>query len=182
MIAQQIEILEEVNATVEDTFVPLLREQLNWKPAPDSWSIAQCLDHLIRTNESYLPQLAAISQGEKRQTLWERAPLLPRLFGRLLLRASQPDGQGKMQAPKSFRPLQSNLPVETPTHFLAHNRALIRQYRALPQDGLRRHRLTSPASKVIVLRLEEVVLILPAHEQRHLQQALRVMDAEGFPA
>lgn len=182
MIAQQIEILEEVNATVEDTFVPLLHEQLNWKPAPDSWSIAQCLDHLIRTNESYLPQLAEISQGKKRPTLWERAPLLPNLFGRLLLKASRPSGEGKMQAPKAFRPLQSNLPVETPSHFLAHNRALMRQFEALPKEGLHRYRLTSPASKIIVLRLEEVVLILPAHEQRHLQQALRVMNAEGFPA
>jgi hypothetical protein len=66
-------------------------------------------------------------------------------------------------------------------HFLAHNRALIRQYKALPEDQLGYSRLTSPASEVIVLRLEDVVRLLPMHEQRHLQQAIRVMESEEFP-
>ena len=35
-------------------------EQLNWQPAPDSWSVGQCLEHLCITNEAYLP---AISQA-----------------------------------------------------------------------------------------------------------------------
>jgi hypothetical protein len=181
MIARQIEILKEVNSTVESTFSPLSREQLNWKPASDRWSIAQCLDHLIRTNEGYLPQLAEISMGIKQNSLWERVPLLPALFGKLLLNASRPDGKGKMKAPKAFEPLQSNLPTETTANFLAHNRGLIRQYESLPKSNLSSYRLTSPASKLIVLRLEDVVELLPAHEQRHLQQALRVMQTEGFP-
>jgi hypothetical protein len=181
MIARQIEILREVNSTVESTFSPLSREQLNWKPASDQWSIAQCLDHLIRTNEGYLPQLAEISMGTKRKSLWERVPFLPAIFGKLILKASQPNGKGKMKAPKAFEPLQSNLPAETTANFIAHNRAVIRQYERLPKSNLSFYRLTSPASKVIVLRLEDVIELLPAHEQRHLQQALRVMQTEGFP-
>ncbi|MEQ8706338.1 MAG: DinB family protein [Phaeodactylibacter sp.] len=181
MAIRQIEILKQVSATVEGTFGNLSRDQLNWKPGPDRWSIAQCLDHLIRTNEGYLSQLAEISLGIKRKSLWERLPFLPAIFGKMLLKASHPEAQGKMKAPKAFEPLQSNLPAEITGHFLAHNRALIRQYEKLPQGNLASYRLTSPASKVIVLRLEDVVQLLPAHEQRHLQQALRVMQTEEFP-
>jgi len=31
--------------------------QLNWKPAPDVWSVGQCLEHLCVANEVYLYRL-----------------------------------------------------------------------------------------------------------------------------
>ncbi|MGE0392539.1 MAG: DinB family protein, partial [Vicinamibacterales bacterium] len=47
---------------------PLSDDQFNWQPAPDAWSVAQCLEHLNATARSYLPMLdvgieAAIRQG-----------------------------------------------------------------------------------------------------------------------
>jgi hypothetical protein len=77
--------------------------------------------------------------------------------------------------------LHYDRPAETTANFIAHNRAVIRQYERLPRSNLGSYRLTSPASKVIVLRLEDVIELLPAHEQRHLQQALRVMQTDGLP-
>ena len=31
----------------------LSEQQLNWKPSPDKWSIAQCLDHLAVTSSEF---------------------------------------------------------------------------------------------------------------------------------
>jgi uncharacterized damage-inducible protein DinB len=36
----------------------LTEEQLNWQPAPGSWSVGQCLEHLSITNEAYLPPIS----------------------------------------------------------------------------------------------------------------------------
>lgn len=36
-------------------FSNISSEQLNWKPSAESWSIAQCLDHLIIADSSYFP-------------------------------------------------------------------------------------------------------------------------------
>src|SRR5258707_14504557 len=36
----------------------LTEEQLNWQPAPGSWSVGQCLEHLCITNEAYLPPIS----------------------------------------------------------------------------------------------------------------------------
>src|SRR5947209_16641423 len=41
----------------------LTEEQLNWQPAPGTWSVGQCLEHLCLTNEAYLPPIAAALHG-----------------------------------------------------------------------------------------------------------------------
>ena len=46
-------LLADIHAIALDAeklFGSLSAEQLNWKPAPDRWSVAQCLEHLINTN------------------------------------------------------------------------------------------------------------------------------------
>ena len=42
----------------------LTEEQLNWQPAPGSWSVCQCLEHLRITNEAYLPPIS-VAVNEK---------------------------------------------------------------------------------------------------------------------
>ena len=48
--------LRTISDDARASFGSLSGEQLNWKPAADSWSVAQCLDHLIRTNEQFYPE------------------------------------------------------------------------------------------------------------------------------
>jgi hypothetical protein len=38
---------KEAGEKVKNEFENITQEQLNWKPAPESWSIGQCLDHLV---------------------------------------------------------------------------------------------------------------------------------------
>ena len=44
--------LEHITKQVQSEFGMLTKEQLNWKPTPDTWSIAQNLDHLMVVNET----------------------------------------------------------------------------------------------------------------------------------
>src|SRR5690349_14340846 len=46
-------------------------KQLNWQPRADAWSIGQCLDHLRRGNEVYLPAIAAALEGHPEQVVDE---------------------------------------------------------------------------------------------------------------
>lgn len=178
---QSAQSLAETSHAAEQHFRPLSKEQLNWKPSPNKWSIAQCLDHLIRTNEGYLEQFELIKSGQKQLSLWERVPFLPTFFGNFLLKASDPANQQRVPAPKHFRPARSNFPPEILDNFLAHNRAVMQSMKQLPEGNLNRYRLTSPASPILAMRLDQAVQLLAIHEQRHLQQALRVMEADVFP-
>ena len=55
--------LEGTTKRVEDNFSMLTYDELNWKPAPERWSIAQHLDHLILVNSSYFPVIERINDG-----------------------------------------------------------------------------------------------------------------------
>ena len=50
-------------ASAQQTFGHLTAEQLNWKPAPDAWSVAQCFDHLITINAGYFPIMQSLARG-----------------------------------------------------------------------------------------------------------------------
>src|SRR3989442_3832496 len=72
----------------------LSSEQVNWKPREGEWSIGQCFDHLIISNRPYVQIFDEILAGRRRQRVWERMPLLPRLFGRVLINTLRPDSGG----------------------------------------------------------------------------------------
>jgi DinB superfamily len=49
--------LEAITQATEGVFGKLSSAQLNWKPVPDRWSIAQCFEHLMNANsESGFPK------------------------------------------------------------------------------------------------------------------------------
>src|SRR5207244_2776711 len=53
--------------------------------------IGQCFDHVVISNRPYVQIFEEILAGRRRQRVWERMPLLPRLFGRLLINTLRPD-------------------------------------------------------------------------------------------
>jgi hypothetical protein len=56
----------------QSEFGRLRVDQLNWKPAPTTWSVAQCFHHLITTNASYFPTFDSIATRQKKSNVLER--------------------------------------------------------------------------------------------------------------
>src|SRR5262249_14886313 len=80
-------VVAEASLIAEETkrvFGGLSGEQVNWKPGVGEWSIGQCFDHLVLSNHPYVRVFEEILAGQRRSRVWERVPLLPHLFGRLL--------------------------------------------------------------------------------------------------
>ena len=78
-------------------FGSLSDAQLNWKPRPDSWSIAQCLDHLIKSNDEVKPVIDAKINGGK-NSFWEQWSPLTGFFGNFLKNGLASDKR-KFKAP-----------------------------------------------------------------------------------
>ena len=55
--------LSNVATDSKTIFGSLSAAQLNWKPAPKSWSVAQCFDHLITTHSLYFPEFERLANG-----------------------------------------------------------------------------------------------------------------------
>ena len=69
---------------------PLYSEQLNWKPNPTSWSVGQCVDHIVTTNRLYFNIFDALLNGTKSSNFWEKVPFLPGFFGKFLINTTKP--------------------------------------------------------------------------------------------
>lgn len=177
-------LLEEVKAVALDArreFGQLNAQQLNWKPSAEEWSIGQCFDHLITTNESFYPDIALLMSGEKRATLWERLPFLSDFWGSMIIKRARPDAAAKSKAPKVFLPSMSEIDRGIIEKFVAHQDELIEKLSATGKLDLRRTKVTSPVARFVTYSLMDAYTILVYHERRHFQQAERVMRAEGFP-
>src|SRR5262245_61516723 len=84
-------------------------QQLNWKPSAYSWSIAQCLDHLISINGAFYPTFNRILKGEHKRALRHRLPFLPAMFGRMMVKALSPNSQLKFKASDATQPSSSSI-------------------------------------------------------------------------
>jgi hypothetical protein len=74
----------------QSVFRVLDEHQLNWRPDANSWSVAQCFDHLLNANREMFQAIIAATNGSTPPTVWQRLPV----HGRALLRAElvRPDG------------------------------------------------------------------------------------------
>ena len=162
-------------------FGRLSGEQVNWKPGEAEWSIGQCFDHLIISNRPFVPIFEDVLAGRLRRRLWERVPLLPRLFGTLLINTLRPDSGRKVKARPAFYPSSSRIDPAIIATFVdqqARLLALMRASRELDLDGIT---ITSPVLRFVTYSLMDACRIIVVHEQNHVVQATRVMESPGFP-
>ena len=165
----------------KSTFGKLTPLQLNWKPSPERWSVAQCFDHLITANSGYFPIIEEVLAGKKR-TIWQSMPGLPGLTGRLFIKSLDPSSTRKIKAPKRFEPSQSDIRASVINDFAGHQGKIVERMKATEHLDLAKIVVTSPVAAVITYSLMDAYRIIVVHEERHFQQAKRVTEEPGFPA
>jgi hypothetical protein len=163
-------------------FGRLSAEPLNWKPREGEWSVAQCFEHLIVSNRPYLTIIEEIRQGRRRPRAWERVPVLPRVFGRLLIRTLHPETGRKVKARPAFHPSRSQIAVGIVAAFLDQQGRLLHLMETTRGLDLERIVITSPVVSLVTYSLLDAYRIVVVHEQNHLAQAQRVMASPGFPS
>src|SRR5262249_49387090 len=156
-------------------------EQINWKPSEDEWSIGQCFDHLIIANRPFLTVIEEIQQGRRRRRAWERVPLLPRLFGKLLIGALRADAGRKVKAPRALHPSTSQIPVAIIAGFVEQHDRLLHLMEGTGGLELERITITSPVARLITYSLMDAYRLIVVHEQNHFVQATRLLQWPGFP-
>ena len=158
--------------------------QRNWKPAPDKWSIAQCLEHTLLGADLYGKHMApAIERARNHRAAFAGdAPPRHTLAGRLILRMVEPTAKRTMKSPKDFVPSESHIPADIVDRFIqSHQRIAIL---ATNCDGLNTNKIKfrNPEIPIIRVSVTDAFAILAAHAERHLAQAERVRNAPNFPA
>jgi uncharacterized damage-inducible protein DinB len=180
-IAAACSALRQCSAEVEEKFSGLSTEQLNWKPTADAWSIAQCLDHLMVSNKLYFPRFDAIARNTHRMSFYERLPVLPAFFGKMLIHSLK-NPKMKTKTVRTSEPHISAFARTVIAEFRRENEKLIEKIQSVKDRDLRTVRVTSAIASLVTYSVRDMITVLLVHEQRHIAQAERVMTMAGFPA
>lgn len=181
------ELAEDVRQVVQikEQAAALLRglsdAQYNWSPEPGRWSMAQCLAHIVVTDDMYLPVLEKCIADARKQGTLSSGPFHHGWFGNWFVRSMDAPAKRRFKNPKSITP-----PAEQPlAQGLAdfntmHDRVLQLVHEANGVD-LARAKFRSPFLKLLKLSLGQGLAIMLSHARRHLWQAGEVRKHPDFP-
>lgn len=155
--------------------------QRNWSPAPDTWSIAQCLDHLNKVGSLLLPRFEAAIQKARAENLLGHGPFRYGPHERLFVRLLRPNTPLKIPVPPLYAPDKAPVTDAAP-RFLALQDGLSGVLEAANGLHLAKIKVVSPASSLVRLSLGAWFAGTVVHEQYHLQQAQAVRARSSFPS
>lgn len=157
-----------------EAFGELSIEQLNWKPNSQTWSIAQNIDHLIITNNTYFPVIESVRNGTHTPPFFAKIGFVVSFFGKTVLKAIDPGRTKKMKTFSIWEPATSEIPIGIMERFKEHQSEL-KEMMEKAQDLIEKEIIiSSPANRNIVYKLEKAFEIIVTHEQRHFEQSKEV--------
>ncbi len=153
-------------------------EEVNWQERPgQSWSVAQCLDHLSTINRYYSTGFARRLDEARGAAAGRFRGLSPTAVGRWFVNMQEPPVRRRMKAPAVAVP-KSNLPRARLVEAFVRSHDL---YRGMVESAahvdVNSVIAPNPFLKFVRMRMSTVLLIVPAHDRRHLWQAQNVKRA-----
>ena len=165
--------LESTKKGVLDATKGLSEAQWNFKPAPDKWSVAECVEH-IAAAEDFIRGMA-VDKVMKAPAAPDRD--IAKIDAGIM--AMIPDRSQKAQAPDELKPTNRFGSPEGSLKHFAESRTATENFLKDTPD-LRAHAVDSPIGGP-KLDAYEWVLFVSAHSQRHKKQIEEVKADQNFP-
>lgn len=159
----------------------LSEAQLNWRPASNRWSIAECLLHLA-TSDAVLAALDTAINTARAKGWVSPGPFRYGWFTRINVRIMEPPPKFRMKTFSILTPPGAPHTRDTVLRTFDESRdRLLQRVRQAAGLDLKRAIVISPVSRFFRLPLGGYVAFLAAHDRRHLWQAKQVQAAPGWP-
>ena len=165
--------IDACEADAERLVAAMDEERLNRQPSYGGWSVGQCLEHLVLMNEFYLRGWQDAVDEALRKQLGPFNGLKPTFIGQWFVRSMEPPPKMKSKTIAAVDPG----PRIARGDIVARYKASHDGYRHLARTAaaVDVNRIVRPNAIVqrVKMRLATVLLVIPAHDRRHLWQAER---------
>jgi len=151
----------------------LSKEQLNFKSSPDSWSIAECTEHIAISEEN----IFGMAQGTLKTAADPSRRSEVKMTDEEIL-AMMVDRSEKVKTSAPFEPSGKYGSHEATLKAFKAKRKSNMQYVATTEDDLRNHYAEMPFG---TMDAYQVLLFMSAHCERHILQIEEVMADANFP-
>ncbi len=160
--------------TAETDFATYSPRELNWKPTPEKWSVAECLEHLNIYSRYYNPAMEKAIQEKSHLVFVD--DFKSGWIGDFSIKSVHPDNTKKQKTLKRLAPVHSELPPTVLEDFLTYQQQLRDIISKSRNVNLNKIKIAAEVAKLLKLRLGDCLRFVVAHEQRHIQQAKAVLE------
>jgi len=186
------ELLQSVRAITQENIdyiqksvVKLSENQMNWRPNPSVWSVAEILAHTNQYAHYYHPVFKRRIENTRFTSTKEAFISSP--LGRSAWKSMKlgrlNNIKRKFKAPKGHNPTTEPSLVKgnEVQQFLLLQNEFFEVIDLSEAVNLRRVKIPISISKIIRLRLGDALLFVTYHNQRHIQQIKNLMERRNFP-
>lgn len=171
LINNLIELTQENMKDVQ-SFKNLPEQDLKFKPGKNSWSVLECIEHLNRYGDFYIPEIRKRIQNSKyRKSETFQSGLLGNYFAKSML---PKENLTRIKTFKSMNPEDSKLEINVLDKFIHQQEQILEILNKSQSLNLTKIKTAISISKWIKLRLGDTFRVLIYHNQRHIVQAKKV--------
>ena len=146
---------------------------LNFRITADSWSILECLEHLNRYGNFYIPE---ISHRISSSATSPKADFKPGILGNYFAGSMLPKEKlNKMKTLKGMNPIRSQLNKEVINEFIQQQKQLLDLLKKAEYVNLEKTKTAISISKLITLKLGDTFRFVIYHNARHMVQIENIL-------
>lgn len=182
--------LEKITTSSIETVVKkiskLSEHQLQWKPNSETWNLLEIFAHLNEYTLYYHPtfqkKIDTTRFRDPRQNFISSP--LGRSAWKSMKLGNAKNVKRKFRAPKLYNPtiVTSIVKPTAITDFIDAQKELLTIFEKAKTINIRKSKIGISISKIIRLRFGDALLFVVYHNERHVQQAINLLNHRNFPA
>lgn len=178
-------ITETAIQTTQKEFSKLSEDQLKWRPRADAWNLLEIFAHL---NEYATYYHAAFSKKidttrfRDPKEIFISSPLGKSAWKSMKLGNAR-NVKRKFKAQRMYNPtiVPSIVKDTAVSDFIENQRELLEILKRARTINIRKSKIAISISKIVRLRFGDALMFVIYHNDRHVQQALNVLNHSNFP-
>jgi len=148
------------------------KELLEQQPDSESWNALECIEHLNRYGDFYIPELKyRIDQTKYSSKEWFSSNMLGNYFANMM---KPVENSSKMKTFKKMNPINSgSIKSAVIDKFIDDQNNLLKLLDRAYSVDIQRTKTSISISKLIKLKIGDTFRVVIYHNERHLIQALK---------
>lgn len=172
-LISELKNISQENIQFAKTLLDKEISELNFRNSEESWSVLECLEHLNRYGNFYVPEISKRISTSKFPPKTEfSSGILGDYFAKSMLPKQK---LNKMKTFKSMNPIHSNLDKDVVKEFINQQNQLLGLLEQSNRINLEKTKTSISISKLVKLKLGDTLRFIIYHNLRHIEQAKNVL-------
>ncbi|MEG1592338.1 DinB family protein [Chryseobacterium sp.] len=173
-LIDELKKITDENIQFAENLLNQTDEKLNFRLSENNWSILECLEHLNRYGNFYIPEIRKrIENSDRKSTEIFNSGILGNYFTNSMLPKEK---LNTMKTFKSMNPIHSKLDRSVLNEFIDQQKQMIHLLKEAKNIDLNKVKTSISISNLIKLKLGDTFRFVIYHNLRHIKQAKRNLN------